>query len=354
MKYHSINRDYRKRLRKKTTIIVFIFVLTIIFILIALLIGSAEIKIEDIFKSIFTKETSGKINILWYIRFPRVIAAVLTGTLLSVSGAAMQSLLRNPLASPVSLGISHAAAFGAAFAIVVLGAGSMHSNLTDAVIFSNLYLVTLSAFVWSLISTFIILFIAKLKGSAPETIILSGIVIGSLFTASTSALQYFADDVQLSSIVFWLFGDIGKASLTDLWGLFIVSILVVVFFIKNRWNYNALNAGDETAMSLGVNVNKVRLRGMIIASLSTGFAVAYFGVIAFVGLVVPHLVRRIIGSDERFLIPASALFGGLFLLFADTVARTIISPVVLPVGILTSFIGAPVFIYLLVKGIKRF
>lgn len=351
---NSINKDYKKYIRKKIFFILAVSVLLLVFIFLGISIGSAKISLSEIFSTIFASENTKNAQIIFNIRLPRVLAAALAGMALSSSGAAMQSLLRNPLASPISLGISHAAAFGAAFAIVILGAGASYSQQADAVIIHNPYIITISAFAWSLVSTFIILGLSRYKGSTPETIILSGIISGSLFTAGTSALQYFADDVQLSSVVFWLFGDLGKADWNDFYILLVVVIITLFYFIKNRWNYNALNVGDETATSMGVNVKKVRIRGMIVASLATAFAVSFFGVIAFVGLVVPHIVRRFIGADERFLIPASALFGGMFLLLSDTIARTVISPVILPVGILTSFIGAPLFIFLLIKGVKRF
>ncbi len=349
-----INRKYKKFTRQKVLFIVIIAFLLLFLIVIGITLGAARISIWEVFSAFFNPQENNYSQIILNIRLPRVLTATLAGMALSVSGAAMQSLLRNPLASPVSLGISHAAAFGAAFAIVVLGAGTTFSSQSDAVVIHNPYIITVSAFMFSMISTGIILLITQYKNAAPETIVLSGIVCGSLFTAGLSALQYFANDIQLSSIVFWLFGDLGKADWRDFTILLVVLIPTVVFFIKNRWNYNALHAGDETAESMGVNVNKTRIRGMVMASLASAIAVSFFGVIAFIGLVVPHIVRRFIGNDERFLIPASALFGAMFLLLSDIVARNLFSPVILPVGILTSFIGAPLFIYLLIKGIRRY
>ena len=183
--------------------------------------------------------------------------------------------------------------------------------------------------------------------------ILTGVILSSLFEALTTALQYFASDVQVASIIFWTFGDLSSSTWQKFFILLIIIVPSLAFFMKNAWNYNVLNTGDETAMSLGVNPERMRISGMVVASLVVSVVIAFFGIIAFVGLVVPHIVRRIIGSDERYLIPASSLFGGLFLLIADTVARTIISPVVLPVGIITSFLGAPLFLYLLLKKEKR-
>jgi iron complex transport system permease protein len=345
-----INRKYKQYIRRNWLFIIIVFILLGFFFFTGLSLGSLKISVKDVFFSLLGQAKINNAIIINNIRLPRVLSAIVGGIALSVSGTAMQSLLRNPLASPVSLGISHSAAFGAAFAIIVLG-GSSPSNITFSA--STPYLISFSAFIWSMVNTLIILTIAKLKGAGPETIILSGIISGSLFTAATSSLQYFGNDIQVSSIVFWLFGDIGKASWNKFWMLLIVVLPAIVFFIRNRWNYNALSTGDETAKSLGVKTGRIRITGMVIASLASAITVSFFGVIAFVGLVVPHIVRRFIGVDERFLIPASALFGGMFLLFADTVARTLLSPVVLPVGILTSFLGAPLFIYLLIKNIGR-
>jgi iron complex transport system permease protein len=354
MKRGTINKEYRKFTRQKILFIGIIAFLLCFFILLGIMLGAARISIGEVFSAFFEPTKSNHAQILINIRLPRVLTAALAGTALSVSGAAMQSLLRNPLASPVSLGVSHAAAFGAALAIVVLGAGTTFNARSGAVVIDNPYIITISAFVFSMISTGIILLITRYKDAASETIVLSGIICGSLFTAGISALQYFANDVQLSSIVFWLFGDLGKADWKDFFILFVVIIPTTLYFIKNRWNYNALNAGDEIAESMGINVNRARIRGMVMASLASAIAVSFFGVIAFIGLVVPHIVRQFTGNDERFLIPASALFGAMFLLLSDTIARNLFSPVILPVGILTSFIGAPVFIYLLVKGIRRY
>ncbi|MFW6103993.1 MAG: FecCD family ABC transporter permease, partial [Bacteroidota bacterium] len=327
--------------------------LLLAFAITGITLGSADIGLNDFFRVITAQGTEMQHQIIVNIRLPRVLSAILAGTALAVSGAAMQTILRNPLGSPFTLGISNAAAFGAAFAVIVLSAGASQSGTTDAVLINNPYSVTLSAFLWSMVSTLIIFLLARFKGATPEVMILTGIILGSLFSAGITALQYFADDIEISSIVFWTFGDIGRASWRDFGLLLVVVLIAMAIFLRNRWNYNALDAGDEMAKSLGVHVQRTRLTGMITASLATAVTVSFFGIIAFVGLVVPHIVRRVIGGDERFLIPASALFGGMFLLVSDTVARTVIAPVVLPVGILTSFLGAPLFLYLLIRGIGK-
>lgn len=344
---------YRKYVKRRIYFILAVLLALFIVVYASLFLGAADISWDE-----FTAFLSGEGNmftsrIIMNIRLPRIVAAILSGTALAVSGAIIQSLLRNPLASPFTLGISGASAFGAAFAIIVLGAGSNYAGSNDVPMIDNPYVVTSSAFLWSLVSVFVILSLSKFRGATPEIIILSGIIISSLFGAGISAMQYFADSVQLASIVFWTFGDFGRSTWSDNLVLVILLVPVMFFFLKQTWNYKALQSGDEYAKSLGVKPERARLSGMVAASLVTAVVVSFYGVIAFVGLVVPHIVRRIIGGDELLLIPASALFGAVFLLLADTLARTIISPVILPVGILTSFLGAPLFLFLLIKGIGK-
>ncbi len=345
--------EYQKSKKNKLLFILLVVIALILLIIISLITGPVKLNIKDLYGLITGTGDDFVKQIVYNIRMPRVIGAVLTGTALSVSGAVIQSLLRNPLASPFTLGISGASAFGAAFAIIVLGAGSSYTDSGDMATINNPYILTLSAFAWSLLGVFIILMLSKYKGAGPEIIILAGIIIGSLFGAGISAMQYFADNVQLASIVFWTFGDMGRANWNNIIILTVILIPVIIYFLFQTWNYKALQSGDEYAKSMGVNVSRVRLIGMTVASLATAVAVSFYGIIAFVGLVVPHIVRKIIGGNEQFLIPASALFGGLFLLASDTLARTIISPVIMPVGILTSFIGAPLFLFLLIKGMGK-
>ncbi|MFD1615286.1 FecCD family ABC transporter permease [Gelatiniphilus marinus] len=343
-------KDYKKYNRKRILIILGLVLITFFVVQIAMLLGSFEVTWENLKEFWTGDEDSVTSQVITRIRLPRIIAAIITGTALAVSGAVSQSLLRNPLASPFTLGISSSAAFGAAFAIMFLGAGSTFSSAADAVIIDNQYIVAASAFIWSLASIAVIVLLSRIRQANPEVIILSGVILSSLFSAGISALQFFANDVQLASIMFWSFGDLGRASWDDIVLILIFLIPALLYFLKNSWSYNSLKTGDDYAKSLGVNPERIRLVGMVVASLITAFTVAFYGIIGFIGLVVPHIMRRIIGNHEAYLIPASAIFGSLLLLLADTFARTIISPVILPVGIITSFIGAPLFIFLLIKG----
>jgi len=346
VKYEDYD-TYKNSFRKYILIIT---ILLIFFSIFAVSHGAVSIPFKELIRIFSGKDSGYMYNIVWNIRMPRILTAIIAGMGLAISGAVMQSILKNPLGSPFTLGISQAAAFGAAFSIIFFNAGSHQSTAIDAVIINCPFLVTLSAFFWSVLSIVVILLIAKYKGIKPETIILTGVAMASIFSAGTTALQYFADDVEIASIVFWTFGDVGRTTWRHLLYMFLAVLPVLVYFIYNSWNYNVLDSGDETAKSLGVPVERIRIMGMFLACLITSLMVSFVGIIGFIGLIVPHMVRRIVGGNKVYLLPMSALAGGLLLLISDTLARTIISPVVLPVGILTSFMGGPLFIYLVLKG----
>ncbi len=280
-------------------------------------------------------------RIVRQIRLPQALAALLAGTGLSLAGAVTQSTLRNPLASPFTLGISHAAAFGAAASVFFLP----RSGGTP--LFFRLYGTAAIALATSLVAAAAILALSRRRDSPPEGIVLCGIALGSLFTAATMLLQYFADDVQLATMVFWTFGDLARARWPELLFMAVAVALTTVYFLGRRWDLNTLLAGEETARSLGVSVTRVRLEAMFVACLVTAIVVSLVGVIGFVGIVCPHMARRFTGDDHRFLLPGAALAGALLLLLADTAARTLLLPRVLPVAIVTAFFGAPAFIWLL-------
>jgi iron complex transport system permease protein len=345
----STSNQYRGVVRKKLSFVAATLLVLVAVIYLSVSTGPIEMTPIEFVSAVLGNGSTIHERVIWRIRLPRIVAAIGAGAGLAVAGAAIQSVLRNPLASPYTLGISQAAAFGAAFSIVILGAGTTQDSGT-IVVLNNPYLTTVSAFVCSLGSTGIILAVAKFKRASPETMILTGIALASLFTAGTATLEYFATNTQLASLVFWKFGDVSVATWQFDALLWLVVVAAVVYFLFNAWAYNVLDAGDETARSLGVDVDRVRLLGMLVASFVTATIVSFFGIIGFVGLVVPHIVRRVIGGDERFLLPASCLVGGTLLLGADTLARTVVAPIVLPVGIVTSFVGVPLFVYLIING----
>ena len=346
----TVSLVYTRYTLKKTIFIWWLAMALILASVAGVSMGAVHIPLGDVFSVLMKNNASRQLElIIWNIRLPQVLTAVVAGAGLAGAGTVMQSVLRNPLASPFTLGIAHAAAFGAALSVMVLGSGTMASTLGDAVTISNPMMTLGSAFAFSMGTACVITFIARTRGASPEVMVLTGVALGALFTAGTMLLQFFADDVQLAAMIFWTFGDVARTDWQDLAVLAVLTTVILVFFMANTWNYNAMDVGDETAQGLGVKVKQVRLAGMMAASLVTSVIISFVGIIGFIGLVAPHMVRRIIGDDHRFLLPGSILAGALILLVSDIGARMILLPHVLPVSIFTSFLGAPVFIILIIK-----
>lgn len=326
------------------------FVVLIALFVLGLIFGASTINLSHLFTSIDQQSLhySSDYQIITQIRLPRILAGMLAGMLLGISGAVIQSILRNPLASPLTIGISHAAAFGAGLGIILYSVAGIET--TPDFLMGKIISTSLSAFLWSIVCVIAILAIAQTRALNPQIIILAGIIMGALFMAGTSAIQYFSDESQLAEIVYWMFGNLGKASWIEVAILFTISVPVTIYFFWKRWEFNALSFSDEMAASLGVSVKKTRLYALITASLATASTVAMFGIIGFVGLVVPHMIRNLVGANDRFLIPASALGGAIFLQAADILAHTLFRPIVLPVGIISSLIGAPLFLFILLSN----
>jgi iron complex transport system permease protein len=350
----QVPAEYRHYIGKKMLFILLMAGCLATVLVVAISLGAAGISISSVAQSLLGMATSRQVEaIVWNIRLPQALASVVAGAGLAAAGAVMQSILRNPLGSPFTLGISHAAAFGAALSVMVLGSGVMTSSSVGAVAITNPYITTGSAFLFSIGAAILIIGVTRMRGATPEIMVLTGVALGAFFTAGTMFLQFFADDMQLAAMVFWTFGDTARASWGELAFFATVTGFCALYFIGNSWNYNAIDAGDETARGLGVRVGRVRLTGMLLASMLTAVTIAFLGIIGFVGLVVPHMVRRIIGSDHRFLVPACLLVGGVLLLASDTAARLLLSPHVLPVSVLTAFLGAPAFFWLIIRGGRR-
>jgi iron complex transport system permease protein len=337
---------YRKYIRKRYLFGFFISIIAVASFFTSLFLGSYSLSPMKVISGLLGHGDHNVMVVVWNIRLPRVLAAIAVGFSLAVAGATMQCVLRNPLASPFTLGISQGAAFGAAFAIIVLGAGQFYSQ-GGAVTIKLPYMVPIFAFLGALIATFVVLLLAKLRNLSAGSMILAGIAMTSVFSAATMLLQYFAEDVKVAAVVFWTFGDLGRVVLSEVQLIAFVAFPVISYFVYRRWDYNALVAGDEVATSLGLSPRRVRLETMVLASLLTALCVSFIGVIGFISLAAPHIVRLILGADHRFLVPLSGAVGSVLLLSADTIGRTIISPSILPVGIVTAFLGAPLFIYLL-------
>ncbi|MGB4609824.1 MAG: iron ABC transporter permease [Saccharofermentanales bacterium] len=342
---------YNEYIRRKYVIVLVTIVLMFFFALYSMSVGSIKISFSDIFKTLTGKGDALSNTTILNIRLPRVMAAILVGAALASAGVVMQCVLRNQLASASTLGVSQGAAFGAALGIVVFGGGVVNSaNATSAITINNPYIVTLCAFVFGSISTLVVIIISRIKRDiGPAGLVLAGVALSSLFGGGSTLLQYFTDDTKLGAIVFWTFGNLGSANLRELLVLAIALGIALIYFMFNRWNYNAMQSGMDTAQSLGVNTRSVMLVSMAFCSLLSAVAVSFVGIISFVGLVAPHITRRLIGNDYRYLIPGSAFAGSLLLIFADIFGRTVVAPVILPIGALTSFLGAPMFLILLFK-----
>ena len=346
---------YNQYLRRKRIALVIVVIAAIFVAMYSIGIGSIPISMKDIVKVFLGNGEKMYTTAIMNIRLPRAVTAIVVGAALAAAGAVMQCVLRNPLASASSLGVSQGAAFGAALGIVVFGGGVVNSaNATTAITISNPYIVTLCAFVFGIVSTVVIVGISQFKKNVgPGGLILAGTALSSLFSGASTILQYFADDTKLGAIVFWTFGNLGSTSWKEIVLLAVVFVAAMIYFMFNRWNYNAMESGADTAKSLGVNTRSVMLLSMAICSLLAAVAVSFVGIISFVGLVAPHIMRRFVGNDYRYLVPSSAIAGALLLLMADIVSRVIIAPVILPIGALTSFLCATIFLYLLFKGGKK-
>ena len=341
--------EYKRTNHFRWGLILFLIVSTFIIFIISLYIGPTDVTIGKIFKNIFSADGSWEGYVIHDIRLKRSIAAILAGIGLGVSGAVMQCVLKNPLGSPYTLGISNSAAFGAALGIMVLGGGIVTGQSVSSYIIENPYIVTISAFMFSLLATGAIILSMRIFNASPETMLLTGMALSAIFSAGMTLMQYIADPIQLSSIVTWTFGSVSHTNWKWDFVLLVVMLVAVLYFYPRRWDMNAMNAGDEVAKGLGVDTKRFLTVGMFMSAVITAFVVSKFGVISFVGLLGPHMARTIVGDDHRFLLPMSMLTGALLLLVANIIALNVALPRILPVGLLTSLIGGPTFIYMLIR-----
>ena len=347
--------SYNNYIRKKWVILLGMVVLLLAVCVFSLSAGSANLSVADILRTMCGGGNRQENAIIWNVRMPRVATAVVVGMALALSGCVMQNVLRNPLASASTLGVSQGASFGAAVAIVCFGAGIQVNagGTASALTVTNPTMVTLCAFLGGIATTAVILGLARFRGTSPAAMVLAGVAISSMFTGGTALVQYFCDDVMVATVVYWTFGSLGRAGWSEIAIIAALTVGAFAFFYCNRWNYNAMESGTHTAKSLGVPVDRLIVLSMILCALISSVAVAFVGCISFIGLIASHIMRRFVGNDYRFLIPCSALCGSVLLLLSDVVSRVLIAPTVLPIGALTSFLGAPLFLYLIIKGGKR-
>ena len=315
--------------------------------LIAVFVGGARLTmgemmgaILDMFPFVHIEVDRGTAAIVQHLRLPRIVMGMLAGAGLAIAGGVMQGALRNPLVSSFTMGVASGAALGASLAII-LGFGMVGPEK---------YIIVINAFIFALGTTFLILAMGRLRGVTPESFILVGIALLFFFGAATSSLQFIATEEQLSAVIHWAFGTFTGISWDNILIVLAVQVVCLPLLIKYSWDLNTMAAGgDEVATSLGVNCGRVRMIVMVLAALITATIISFTGIIGFVCLVAPHITRLLIGSDHRFLLPGAALVGAILLLAADTLGRTLFSPVIIPVGIIISFVGAPFFFFLLMS-----
>lgn len=349
----SVSEQYNVAKAKKIAIIFILLALVFLFFVVSVFVGSGTLSFKEVFLAIFNKGSETARLIVRRIRFPRVIAALIAGGGLAVSGLVMQTVLKNPLASPTTLGVSNAAVFGANFAIIVVGAGAFHSTHGSWLSISNPYLVSTFSFLSAIIAAGSILLLARLKNLNASAIVLAGVAVSAIFQAGTTLIQYFASDTQVASAVYWTFGDLGRASYkTDLIMFIVVAVSTLFFFLK-RWDFSAMSGGIAHAKTLGVNTRFMTIMSLLLASLITSVTVSFLGTIGFIGLTAPQFMKRIVGDDYRFLLPSSFLAGALLLLISDILGRLPIFGTSVPVGVVTSLIGGPVFLAILLRRKKN-
>lgn len=302
---------------------------------------SANLLLQSSSTDIHTNQIN---TILFDIRLSRICLAFLIGAILAISGAVMQGLFRNPLAAPSLIGVSSGASVGASIVIVLAGTWLQNNALL------GLSVVAVGAFVGSFLITLLVFRLStSTLGTSVTTMLLAGIAISALAGAVNSLLSYFADNEMLRQISIWQMGNLSTANWARVSVVAVVAVFVLVLFPRESKSLNALLLGESEARHLGIDVQRVKKKLILLTTLGIGTAVAVAGMIGFVGLIVPHMVRLLIGPDHRWLLPVSALAGGILLLIADTLARVIIAPVELPTGILTAILGAPFFIMLLIQ-----
>lgn len=338
----------KKIKENRKTFLIFLLLVVLLAVFIASLgFGRYPIRIKEIVGIFASKIThvepfwqSSAEDILFRVRLPRIVLACLVGASLSVAGASYQGIFQNPMASPDILGTSAGASFGAALAIML---------------FAHREAVALGAFVAGMASiAFVFLVSRKAKGNRILGLVLSGIMVSSLFTAGVSYLKLVADPAdQLPSITYWLMGSLASTDVSDLKFALVPMLIGMLPLFLLRWQINALTMGEEEAKTMGVNTGVVRITVILCATLITAASVSVSGVIGWVGLVIPHLCRRVVGNNYQYLLPASLIGGALFLLCVDNISRNALNTEI-PIGILTAVIGAPFFMYLLTRKEEQY
>ncbi|MFB9953002.1 FecCD family ABC transporter permease [Rhizobium puerariae] len=333
---------YEHLLHRRTLVLSGLAIACMIGFLIDATSGPSSSGLWDTLRGIFAWDSlsRGQQIVVWSLRIPVAAMAILVGCALSLAGAEMQTVLDNPLASPMTLGLSSAAAFGAALAIVLgVGIPGLPSG----------FIVTANAFLFAFGSILLLQALARRSDGGSDTLILFGVGLLFAFNAGVVLIQFLASADALQQFVFWGMGSLARTTWGTVGALAAVVAIVLPFSLRASWKMTALRFGDDRAMSFGVDVRKVRFYSLLRISLLAATAVAFCGTIGFIGLVGPHIARLVIGEDHRFFLPASAMTGALVMSLASVASKTVLPGVIIPIGIVTAFIGLPVFFLLVMR-----
>lgn len=327
---------------KKRVLLILMPVLCIVSLFFDIATGPAGLGLAEVFSSLLSPSTAdpSTVVIVQTMRLPIALMALAVGTSLGLAGAVMQTILNNPLASPYTLGVGAGASFGASLAIL-FGAGFIP--------ILGEYVISAYAFVFAMLVCLIIFFLGKVRGMSTNTMVLAGIALLFVFQALQAVLQYGASEGQLQSMVFWTFGSLQRSTWPTL--MIVAGVLVVCLplIMRRSWAYTTLLMGDEQAASMGINVDRLKLVSFVLISLLAAVSVSFAGTIGFIGLAGPHISRMLVGEDQRFYLPISALAGALVLSVASVISKSIIPGIIFPIGIITSIIGVPFFLILILR-----
>lgn len=331
----------QRMLERKRWFVLFSFVvICIVGFVLDVMTGPAMLSVSDVISSIFGVGETSKITdtIVHDLRLPIAIMALLVGATLGVGGAEIQTLLNNPMASPYTLGLAAAAGFGAS---IVIAFGSFGLPVAVAV--------PIGAFAMTMLASAVLFLFASNRHFSSEMLVLVGIALLFIFQSLLSLVQFMSAPEVSQQILFWLFGSLAKANWESVLTIFVVTSICLIFLAKDLWKLTALRLGEERAVSLGINLQKLRIKTLVLVAMMTATAISFVGVIGFIGLVSPHIARMLLGEDQRFFLPASMLVGAAFLSLSSVLSKVIIPGALFPVGIVTSFIGVPFFFWIILS-----
>lgn len=338
---------HRTRNQKKKIALAIFFVMSIVCLIADILIGSQGLSLYQVLNAIFHPLSSDIVSriIVWDIRMPMSLMAPLVGGALALAGAQMQTTLNNPLADPYTFGVSAAAGFGASLVI---------TNVVSISFIPTEYQVAFMAFIMCLLTTFMIAAVSSLKRISVEGVMLFGVAIMFAYDSMLTMMQYIATETQLQTLVFWQMGSLDRGSWEKITILAILLPIVLAIMMKDSWKLSTLKIGQERAESMGINVNRLRVKTLLLVSIITSLSVSFVGAVGFVGLVAPHIARMILGEDQRYFLPASFLLGAVLLELTSIASKSIMPGMILPLTVVMSMIGIPFFIFLIVKKGGKF